>query len=249
MSSSPRTTPVRFDAVDALRGLAVLWMTFFHFCFDLNYFGFVRQDFYSDPVWTLQRTGILSLFLVCAGLGQALSSSSGHAPPRFWHRWRQIAGAAVLVSIGSYAVFPHSWIYFGVLHGIAAMLLLVRLTARWGAWLWLAGALAMALAWAAPSVHAFWPALDFLNAPAWNWLGLVSRKPITEDYVPILPWLGVLWWGVAAGQWLLGRHRAALEGLSGHAPRSLALLGRWSLTWYLLHQPVLMGLLAWLTKP
>jgi len=30
-----------------------------------------------------------------------------------------------------------------------------------------------------------------------NWLGLITRKLVTEDYVPLLPWLGVMWWGVA----------------------------------------------------
>ena len=42
-------------------------------------------------------------------------------------------------------MFPKSFIYFGVLHGIAVMLIVVRLTAGWGRWLWLAGAVALAL--------------------------------------------------------------------------------------------------------
>ena len=42
----------RFSGPDALRGLAMLWMTAFHFSFDLNYFGFIHQDFYRNPVWT-----------------------------------------------------------------------------------------------------------------------------------------------------------------------------------------------------
>ena len=37
-----------------------------------------------------------------------------------------------------------------------------------------------------------------------------SRKPVTEDYVPLVPWLGVMWWGVASGQWLLHEKRALL---------------------------------------
>src|SRR5207244_2966870 len=46
----------RYDTIDALRGAAIVWMTVFHFCFDLNHFGWIRQDFYRDPAWTLQRT-------------------------------------------------------------------------------------------------------------------------------------------------------------------------------------------------
>ena len=49
----------------------------FHFAFDLNHFGFIRQNFYTDPVWTVQRTCIVSLFLFCAGLGQAVALAAG----------------------------------------------------------------------------------------------------------------------------------------------------------------------------
>jgi len=63
--------------------------------------------------------------------------------------------------------------------------------------------------------------------------------------VPLLPWLAAVWWGMAAGQWAL-RHRPQwLEWRLGcRLGQGLALMGRWSLSYYLLHQPVLMGLLA-----
>ena len=67
-------------------------------------------------------------------------------------------------------------------------------------WLWLAGAIALALPWCAKlllsGVDAEWAPL--LNGRALNWLGLVSRKPFTEDYVPVLPWLGVMLIGLLA---------------------------------------------------
>ncbi|HSV45625.1 MAG TPA: heparan-alpha-glucosaminide N-acetyltransferase [Ramlibacter sp.] len=240
----------RYDAIDTLRGAAIVWMTAFHFGFDLNHFGWIRQDFLRDPIWTGQRTAIVSLFLFCAGLGQAMAVAQRQAWPRFWRRWSQIAACAVLVTAGSTLMFPRSFIYFGVLHGIAVMLVLARLSAGWGRWLWPAGALALLLPAAAALAHARTPALDFLNQPGWNVLGLVSRKPVTEDYVPLLPWKGVMWWGVAAGQALLRRRPLWLAArLPGGTP--LAWLGRWSLSWYMLHQPVLIGLVAattWLLR-
>jgi uncharacterized membrane protein len=234
----------RFDAVDTLRGLAIVWMTVFHFCFDLNHFGWLRQDFYNDPRWTLQRTAIVSLFLFCAGLGQALAWAQGQDHRRFLKRWAQIAGCALLVSAASWWMYPQSFIYFGVLHGIAVMLVIVRFTAHWGAWLWLAGAAVIALLPLAGALHASGAQVDFLNDRAWNWLGLVNRKPRTEDYVPLVPWLGVMWWGMAAGQWLWRHRQAALARPLPRATAPLAWLGRWSLSWYMLHQPVLLGLLA-----
>ena len=122
-------TTTRLDRIDILRAAAMLWMTAFHFCFDLNHFGFIQQDFYDDPFWTWQRTFIVSLFLFTAGLSQAVALQQGQGWPRFWKRWAQVAGGALLVSIGSWLMFPDTFIYFGILHGIAAMLVLVRLTA------------------------------------------------------------------------------------------------------------------------
>ena len=235
---------VRQPWLDSLRGIAVLWMTAYHFAFDLNHFGWIHQDFYRAPVWTLQRTCILGLFLLCAGLGQSLAVAQGQSWRQFWTRWVQIAGCALLVSVGSRFMFPNSWIYFGVLHGMAVMLLVCRLTAHWGRWLWLAGAVTLGVWLWVPTLHASWPPMSVFDAKSLSWLGLASVKPVTEDYVPVLPWMAVMWWGMALGQW--GTARSALERLiaaAGTALQPLAWLGRWSLTWYMLHQPVLMGAL------
>jgi uncharacterized membrane protein len=233
----------RYETLDALRGAAIVWMTVFHFCFDLKHFAYTQADFYGDPFWTWQRSAIVSLFLLCAGLSQAVAVQQGQSWPRFGRRWGQVALAAVLVSVGSFAMYPQSFIYFGVLHGLALMLIVARLTARCGVWLWPMGAVALLLPWAAPFLHAAWPGAEALNTPALNWLGLISRKPITEDYVPLLPWLGVLWWGVAAGAWVLKARPQWLVRPVTSALRPLVVLGRWSLSYYLLHQPVLMGVL------
>jgi uncharacterized membrane protein len=244
----------RFEAIDALRGLAMLWMTAFHFCFDLTQFGLLKQDFYNAPLWTWQRTLIVSLFLFCAGLGQAVAVAQGLSWPRFWRRWTQVLGCAVLVTAGSWLMFPNSYIYFGVLHGLALMLIIARLTAHWGGWLWGLGGLAIAskfIATYALQTGATAQFANLLNGPLLNWIGWITRLPITEDYVPIFPWLGVMWWGVASGNWLC---RDAARRLSGSVPKGLmplAFLGRWSLSYYMLHQPVLMALvagMAWILK-
>lgn len=227
----------RHARLDALRGAAVVWMALFHFCFDLNQFGWITQDFYRDPFWTGQRTAIVSLFLLCAGLGQALALQQGQPWPRFWRRWAQVVGCAVLVSIGSWLMFPRSYISFGVLHGMAVMLLILRaLGPRLP--LWACGLLGLA-ALAAPRL---WQHV-FFDTRWTNWLGLVTHKPLTEDYVPVLPWLGVMLWGYALGRWLARRRPALLAGTIPAALGPLALLGRWSLSFYMLHQPLLIGLL------
>ena len=245
MSRSPHhslspgaSRPARYDRLDALRGAAMVWMVVFHFSFDLNHLGWLKsaQDFYRDGFWTGQRTVIVSLFLLCAGVGQALAQQAGVGWPRFWRRWAQVAVGAVLVSAGSALMFPASWISFGVLHGMALMLVLARLAAPLGAVLWPLGGVALALPQMVQQ--------PFFDHRWSNWVGLVTHKPVTEDFVPLLPWLGVMLWGLAAGQWLLAHRPALLAAAVPTALAPLAMLGRWPLTVYLLHQPLLIGTLS-----
>lgn len=244
--------PCRFDSLDALRGMAIVWMTVFHACFDLNHFGYLTQNFYVDPFWTWQRTAIVSLFLGCAGLGQAAAQVRQVPLARFMRRWSAIAGCALLVSAGSYAVFPQSYIYFGVLHGMAVMLLLLRLVGRQR----LAYLAAFALACLvlpvlyrhfSQDLPAQWVGL--LNHKAFSVLGLVTAKPHTEDYVPLLPWFGVMLLGYVWGRHLLRNPASQLGGYLRQPARrpvakAMAWLGRRSLPYYMLHQLVLLGALS-----
>ena len=144
-------------------------------------------------------------------------------------------------------MFPNSFIYFGVLHGMAVMLIVARLSAGCGRWLWPMGAVALALAFAAPwAMEAGWLDTAF-NGKTLNWLGLINTKPITEDYVPLLPWMAMVWWGMAATQWYMRRLQLAPIRPLARALGPLAFLGRWSLSYYMLHQPVMLaGLWLWM---
>jgi uncharacterized membrane protein len=118
------------------------------------------------------------------------------------------------------------------------MLVVLRAGSGLGPWLWPLGLLALVLprVWQDPLFDSRWT----------NWVGLITHKPVTEDYVPVLPWLGVAMWGMAAGRWMLARRRPWLSAGVPAAMAPLALLGRWSLSFYMLHQPLLIGaLMAW----
>ena len=145
-----------------------------------------------------------------------------------------IAGCAVAVSVASYLVFPRSYIWFGVLHAIVLSLILIRpLAAR--------PRIALVIG-IAIIVIGNWVTSAWFDQRALGWLGFMTAKPITEDYVPLFPWMGVMLVGIAAGH-ALNRSEFRPVALFARWPRVLGWLGRHSLAVYMLHQPILIGLL------
>jgi uncharacterized membrane protein len=239
MPAVPPSRPLqRLPAVDLLRGLAIVQMIAYHFVYDLTYFEWLHIEMTREPEWIAWRNAIVTQFLLVSGLTAGLGDAAGRPGTRFWHRWRQVAAAAALVSIASAWLFGPRLIWFGVLHFVAVALLLARPLPALGALNLVVGAALVALGASVHDAH--------FDSPWVSWIGLAAHKPATEDYVPLLPWFGAFTFGIGlAGLW---RRRGfalpgSLQQLDSAPARALRWLGRWPLTIYLVHQPIMMGVL------
>lgn len=233
----------RLALVDALRGFAVAQMIVYHFIYDLSYFGWVDLVMTRDQPWVAWRTAIVTQFLLLVGVSLVLRTSFKPSDADFWKRWAQIAAAALLVSAASWLVFGPRFIYFGILHFVAASLLIARPLLRLGVWNIGLGAAGIALG--------LFYVNELFNTPPATVIGFMTFKPRTEDYVPLFPWIGVVL--VGSGFAALWQHAgwrvpAALMPLNERAPRWLLYLGTWALTVYLMHQPILLGAMTLLRK-
>lgn len=222
-----------------LRGLAIVLMFIFHFSFDLNYFGVVSIQFLQDPFWLNFRRLIVSLFLLLVGVSLHLATRNGIR----WRAWsRRMALLLIyagLVTLGSWLMFPGTFIYFGILHFIALASLLGLLFTR--------------LYWLNLLLGTFIILLDInysnvmFNTPYLQWFGLMTHLPATEDYVPLLPWFGVVLIGMFTGKMLFDKD-ALTPWLRWNSPnvlaRGLVFGGQHSIHIYMLHQPVFLGLLS-----
>jgi uncharacterized membrane protein len=236
------TATQRFAGIDALRGFAVAQMIVYHFIYDLNFFGWVRLAMTRDQPWVGWRTAIVTQFLLLVGVSLVLRHAFKPAWSDFWRRWVQIAGAAALVSLGSWFLFGNRFIFFGILHYIAVGLIIARLLVP-------LGRLNIVIGLAALIAGLVFKDAMF-NPTEVTWIGFATRKPATEDYVPIFPWIGVTLIGVGLGAvWQRAQFAVtpAVQSLNAGPPRLLVFFGTWALTIYLVHQPILLGVL-WAVK-
>jgi len=225
--------PQRIVLIDVLRGVAIVLMIAYHASFDLNFHGWIQQDFNQAPFWLSARAFIVTLFLLLAGISLVLNAQRP-CSTSFWRRQARLLAACLAVSLGSYLMFPQSFIFFGILHFILLASLIGRLFVRLH-YLTLASALLCLSIGLSVSHPAF-------NNPALQWLGLMTYKPLTEDYVPFLPWFGVVLTGILIGRLILNKPRPDWLSAPLSSMQPLALAGRHSLAIYLLHQPILLGI-------
>jgi uncharacterized membrane protein len=145
--------------------------------------------------------------------------------------------------LGSYLIFPESYIFFGILHFISVALILGRLMLRFGTYNLMLGFLVIVL-----GLNLSHP---LFNAVGTSWIGLVTKEPFTQDFVPIFPWLGVVLIGCGLGSiWRSQSFKKSkwIELFTQYIPRFLTWMGRHSLAIYLVHQPLLFGLLFAIEK-
>jgi uncharacterized membrane protein len=224
----------RVGGIDALRGGALCLMFAYHFCFDLRFYRVTTWDFEHDPFWLGFRAVIVASFMALVGISLVLADRAHATRRHFWRRIGVIGACAIAASAGSFLVFPRTFIYFGILHSIAvASILALPLVRR------PAIALGVGVAVIVAGLFLSWPAFD---ARALSWIGFTTHKPSTEDYVPVVPWAGVVFVGITLGHLLARAGFRPIARLAG-APRWLTWLGRHSLAVYMVHQPILLGAL------
>lgn len=222
----------RIGAIDVTRGLAILGMVAFHLDWDLAYLGFVRTSPAGSPAWMILGHTVAALFLCLSGVGLTLARPLGRA--RALRRIGVIAAAALAVTSATLWLFPQDAITFGILHCIVVTNLVALALLDTPTWL-LAGV-------GAASAAAPWIlTTGYTEGPWWWWLGLSRTLPRTLDYRPVLPWLGPVLLGAALARFVPHRRFAAPRS---RVSRALAFAGRHSLPIYLVHQPVLLGLLV-----
>ena len=212
-------------------------MVIFHFCYDLNYFRFISIHQHQDPFWLSFRWLIVSMFLFAAGISLIIVYGNGIRFPHLLKRLTILGGAALAVTIATYLVFPKAWVYFGILHLIFVSTILGLLFVSRAKTSLIVG-IAILLA--------YWSGI-WTETGTFRLLQPLFHLPrYTVDLAPLLPWFGVFLLGITFAS--AGLHIRIETHLPAHPFPLLRQAGRHSLAIYLLHQPLLFGLLFLLWK-
>jgi uncharacterized membrane protein len=222
------------DAASARRRLPAIDAA--HFSWDLAFFGFIGADVAGGLGWRIFARLIAGSFLFLVGVGLVLATRGGFNRGRYFRRLTFVAAGALAITVVTWFVFPDAYVFFGILHAIAVSSVLGLVFVRAPILLIVVAAI---FCFVAPQLLS----APIFNLPALLWLGLFTESPRSNDFVPILPWFGVVLAGIAAAR--LAPH-LPLDGISKRldaaAPQPLVWAGRYSLIIYLLHQPLLFGL-------
>lgn len=238
-------TAARYRLLDELRGLDLISMMLYHGMWDVVFLFGVAQKWYTGRTGFVWQQSICWVFILLSGFCLPL----GHHPFR---RGAVVFGAGALVTAVTLLFLPEEVVWFGVLTLLGSSMLLTaaldpllrRVPPAVGV------ALSALLFWGTyPTMNGFWnlpggrlalPQALYASYPT-AYLGFMPKSFFSTDYFPLLPWLFLFWAGYFLHH-LVGRGRLAPLRRSVCPP--LGWMGRHSLVLYLLHQPVILGVLT-----
>jgi uncharacterized membrane protein len=211
----------RIIFLDLWRGVAVFAMIVFHFFYILDFYDFLSLNL-SDGMVDFLANLVRCSFLILVGISLTFSSKNQVV------RGLKLLLIAMGVSLATYLVVGELYVRFGILHLIAFGIILAgNLRKRPSLCLLLAGLV---------FIGSFW--IGDLGLRSWWAYPLGTGGFDTLDYFPIFPWLGFMFLGV----WM-----AKLPWPKVRSVAWLEYLGRHSLKIYLLHIPLIWGLLKVVT--
>ena len=216
---------MRIDELDSLRATALVMMLVLNFVTDLNHFGIMNTET-GDQWWWLARIAA-SLFVGISGVSYFLAHRLEYDFTKTTGRTKRLIFWAFVITIITYIFEPSAYVRFGVLHLLALASIVAFPVAR-------------------KPEFALGIGLILLIIPLSSnsnlvWLGLRETGFIAVDYFPLNPWLGIFFIGLALASRIYPEGKPLTEI---QWPEKWLWFGRNTLTIYVIHQPILIGLLV-----
>jgi len=239
----------RYTLIDILRGLAVIAMIVYHTMWDLVYVhGLALGNWADRPLWrVLFQAAIRWSFVLLSGFCFQMGK-------KHWKRGLTVFGGGVIITLVTMVVMGDYAIHLGVLTFLGSAMLLTipahKLFKNIPCWLGFAVSLGLflvtehlALGYVGIGTYRYYLPFGLYANYFTAWLGMPSWSFYSADYVPLFPWLFMFWMGYFA--YSAFKKWNWLKALSCVRCKPLEWIGRNALLIYMLHQPVVYGVL-WL---
>ena len=241
----------RSEKIDLARGVSILVMVFYHFCWDLGEFGILDSSQINSGGWRLFAQLIGSTFLFISGLSFWLYYRFGRSRQKFFYRVLKLIFASLFVSFGTAFAYGDYFVFFGILHLLAFCTLFATIICRLPV-IWLL-VLTVFIGFIANYIS-----FESFSSRFFAWTGLYGGYVGTVDFYPFFPWASPYVLGLVFGKLLYGRNFEGSEeteikfknvntqyyehtNLGKALKRFLIFLSSYSLYVYLIHQPILFG--------
>ena len=216
---------MRIDELDSLRATALVMMLVLNFVTDLNHFGIMNTET-GDQWWWMARIAA-SLFVGISGVSYFLAHRLEYDFTKTSGRTQRLIFWAFVITTITYIFEPSAYVRFGVLHLLALASIVAFPVAR-------------------KPEFALGIGLILLIIPLSSnsnlvWLGLRETGFLAVDYFPLNPWLGIFFIGLALASRIYPEGKPLTEI---QWPEKWLWFGRNTLTIYVIHQPILIGLLV-----
>ena len=236
----------RYHILDEIRGITLCSMILYHAVWDLVYiFGYNWKWYQSDMAFLWQQS-ICYTFILLSGFCVSLGKSKVK-------RGLVVFGAGILISLVTELFMPQNRIRFGVLTLLGSCMLIAALAERINVTIWgiiinlllfiLTRRINYGVLGFADVTVARLPRFLYILGDFGNYLGFTEQTFFSTDYFSLFPWLFLFLTGyyfykwMEEKQWLSSMTKAPSLGAWWRP------IGRYSLIIYLLHQPVVYGLL------
>lgn len=227
----------RIWEIDFLRGLSILLVVGYHLLYDLGaYVGVERflgfSTDLSTAAWTVAQRLFAGLFILLSGISGTLTRSNVR-------RGLRLLAVALIITAATFVFDSSSAVWFGILHLLAVSMLIYgaafeRVKTAVCA---IGGAVVLGLAAALPVLRKGLAVDSHWLLP----LGIPGPGFSSFDYFPLIPWLGIFLIGAALGKSVYASKKSLLPW---RLPQTLFnAAGRHSLIIYIVHQPVILGIL------
>jgi uncharacterized membrane protein len=232
----------RFWEVDFLRGIAILMMVLFHVISDLFHFANFRFIIYSG-FWRVFAHVTATIFIFLVGVSLSLSFERSQLLKKinftkYLKRGLKIFMWGLLITLMTWLFYQSQVVVFGVLHLIGIAIILAYPFLKLKYWNLGIGSVLVLI-----GIYLY--NLKF-NFSFLIWLGFLPQNTYPADYFPVLPWFGVVLIGIFVGKILYSNYKRnfKLPDLSNFSLiKFFRFLGRHSLLIYLIHQPILIGII------